>query len=66
MDQDSQDYSEASDVTSKSKVNKTSINYLKSQEFKLQQEIEKNRQLIEVEKQKEAIGAGADSDVKPN
>ena len=28
--------------------------------------MEKNKKLIEVEKQKQAIGAGADTDVKPN
>jgi len=48
------------------KLPKTNINYLKAQEHNLQLQIEKNRQLIEIEKQKAAIGANADSDVKPN
>lgn len=35
VDEDSQDNSSESDKTTKSKVNRTNINYLRSQEFKL-------------------------------
>lgn len=67
IDEESQDNSSDSGTSAKSmKLPRTNINYLKAQEHNLQLQIEKNRQLIEIEKQKAAIGANADSDVKPN
>jgi len=49
-----------------SKGNYNSINYLKAQEHYLETQIEKNKQLIEVEKQKAALGVNADAEIKPN
>ena len=42
------------------------MNYLRAQQASLEKQIEQNQQMIEVEKQKEALGANADQDVKPN
>jgi len=42
------------------------INFLKTQEKYLSEQLEKNRSQIEVEEQKAALGANADREVKPN
>lgn len=52
---------EDADVAAQSK-----LGMLKSNEAYLKKQIEQNAQMLEVEKQKAALGANADSDVKPN
>ena len=47
-------------------ASKTSIAYLKKQKSLLQKEIDRNNAMMEVEQQKQALGANSDSDVKPN
>jgi hypothetical protein len=47
-------------------VSKTSMNYLKKNALVLQNEIDRNNAMMEVEQQKQALGANSDQDVKPN
>lgn len=67
-DTDSQDNSDGSNmsVISLKKGGKGSINYLKSQEYMIKKELENTQAMIESEKQKIAMGANSDVEIKPN
>ena len=45
---------------------KTSMPYLRKQSQLLQKEIDRTNAMMEVEQQKQALGANSDQDVKPN
>lgn len=47
-------------------IAKTSLPFLKKQKAILQKELDRNTAMMEVEAQKEALGANSDQDVKPN
>ena len=67
-DDESQDNSDGStySVHSAKKMNRGNINYLKSQEYNIKKELENTQAMIEVEKQKVAMGANSDTEIKPN
>jgi hypothetical protein len=57
---------ESSEADEDNGVSKTSMNYLKKNALVLQNEIDRNNAMMEVEQQKQALGANSDQDVKPN
>lgn len=64
--EDSQDEGSGGEEGPDPTLAKTSLAYLNQEKRKLQREMERNAQMVEVEQQKKALGANSDQDIKPN
>jgi hypothetical protein len=64
--EDSQDEGSGGEEGPDPTLAKTSLAYLNQEKRKLEREMERNAQMVEVEQQKKALGANSDQDIKPN